>query len=629
MPSIGRSRTIDFALKIAFFLAIFIMATIKIGDYDIWYHLRAGQFILSTGQINHLDPFSFTAADRPWSVQSWLAGVILYVVYSGGGINALNIFNALIIMAVFLLVYMTMRESEGKKRGFAFAVVLLLIVAYAARFRFNLRPHVFEFLFLSSTLYILALYRHRGKNLLFIIPVIQVLWVNIHGSHILGLILPSVFIAGEAARRLLKTGDAPAVEPARYLRALLMLLAANAAATFVNPVTYQAFLLPFEITGQKLYMANIDEWQRLEWHHLWGYSLRYTWGFSTLFILGVASFILKKRVDVTDILLFIVFLAMAIKGIRLIPEFAIVAAPLIFMNFSRLYAAPKKDGYLKSALFILPLAVVVHTTSFGTSYAFGLGVKPNTFPENAIRFIEENGIRGNVFNSFAFGDYMTWRTPDRKVAIHGRNEVFPEEFYREYLDAHKSPETWKDFTDRYMITYTLLANYLTDYEGKEAITHLAANPGWKPVYWDSVAIVYVKDTPENSGVIERHGYKYIRPSYLDFSYLNIFVERGTLEPVLDELDRLVASSPENEEAYLSRAFVYFMKGPDDYRRAEENLKSAMKLNPRQAITHSALGIIYYETNRVAEAKKAFEKALEIDPVDEAAIAYMKRIEKSP
>ena len=618
-------------LLLLLFVDVFLFATIKLGDYDIWYHLRAGQYVLSTGSVFHNDPFSYTATDRPWSVQSWLAGVVFYLVHAVGGVDGLILFNAGLVTATFVLVYLNMRIFMKGEKGVVLAVAIILVAAFAARFRFMVRPHILEFLFLAADLYLLNLWRFKGKNRLFLLPIIQILWVNIHGSHILGLALPVIYLVGALlqgrGRGGLSADDAAGWGvPAVPARTLLLLLLANVAATFVNPDTYRAFLLPFLITGQKVYMKNIGEWQPLKWHHLWGYGLRYTWGFVTLLAAGAVTFAGRwRRIDVTDLLVFLFFLALAIKGIRLTAEFGIAVSVIVFRNCADAVArrAWSDGAVLAGGVALLLVAIIPTVIVPSQTYAFGLGVKPNKFPERALRFIEENRISGNMFNSFAFGDYLTWRAyPARKVFIHGRNEVFPEEFYVNYLKAHESPQTWRAVTERYHITYALLENYGTDFSGKERVSHLIGNREWLPVYWDTTAIVYVKAVPENREVIERWGYRYIRPTCLDFSYLDHYVERGETGPVLAELDRLVVQSPENEEAYLARAFLLY--NTKEFARAQADIMSALKINPRRAMAHSALGMLLQRNGNEEAARKEYGEALRLDPGDVAAQEGLKR-----
>jgi hypothetical protein len=622
-------KPIDTILSVVLFVSafalVFCMALIKIGDYDVWYHLRAGKFILETGAIRHLEPFAYTAPNAVWSMQSWLAGVIFYVVYSIGSINGLIVFNALVVTLIFFFVYLTMRLHAPDKKGAWLMMAVLVVAVFATRFRIPIRPHVLEFLLLAVSLYALSLYRAKGRNFLYALPVIQILWVNVHGSHVLGLLLPLIFLMGTAIDAfLLKRDDMPT----GAVKTLAVVFAANVVATLVNPTAHEALLFPFMLTSQATYMQNINEWQPLGLEHVWGYGLRYTWGYVALVALMIAGFPTRgKKASAIDFMLFIAFFAMTLKGVRLIAEFAIAVSPMVVRSFAPL-ATRLGDGASRAAsvaVAAIILVVALPSAILGKTYSFGLGVK-DVFPERGVKFIEDNNIGGEMFNSFAFGDYLAWRAyPERKVFIHGRNDVIPQTLYTKYLDAHSNPDVWRELADEYDVNYTILEYYQTDYGGEEAIMHLSHNSPWVPVYWDRLAIVYVKDDPRNQDVINRWGYRYIRPNYLDFSYLAKYDRETILGPVMEELGRLIESSPTNEEAYLARAYIYFRLGSATYDLSARDLKSALEINPRQAATHSALGMIYERKGDAKGAKEAYEKALDIDPADEGALAGQRRL----
>lgn len=617
------------ALLLSVIIPIFLMGVVKIGDYDVWFHLKAGEIIVSSGQINHLDPFAYTTSNLPWPVHSWLAAVIYYLVHGASGVGGLIIFNSLLITSSFFLIYLTMRLFTDDSEPFIIGAAALVIAAFAVRFRMWVRPHVFEFIFLASVIYILNIYRTKGVNRLYLLPVIQVLWANTHGSHVLGIIVPSIFLFGGAAQGLITRNTPAGVSVMRYAVTLAIVVAANLASTLINPDTYNTLISSFSILSPS--MQNINEFQPLQLQHFWGFQLRYTWGFAAILILGAAGFIYNhKRFDLTDLLLFTAFLLMAVKGIRYIAEFAIVGSPIVFKNLSGLsknfsLRTGRAFGFASAAVIF---AVVTVLAVSSKTYAFGLGVKDRIFPEKAIQFIEKAGIKGNVFNSYAFGDYILWRT-DRKVFIHGHNrsEVFPEAFYKEYLDAHASEEAWNSVAEKYGINYTLLEYYLTDYGGKEAVPHLSGNPDWTPVYWDGNAIIYVRNDGENSGVLEKYGLRLIRPTYLDFSYVSHYVESGISAALIKELNQLLAVSPENEEAYLARAFVLFLQGSENYPAAMADLKKAIEINPSQAMSHSAMGLIYLKQGDLEGAKASFTTALKFDPQDLAAMGGMDEIRR--
>ena len=67
--------------------AAFALGCQELFDGDVWWHLRAGQWILENRKVPILDPFTFTSADRPWIDLQWLFEVILVLAYAAGGVR--------------------------------------------------------------------------------------------------------------------------------------------------------------------------------------------------------------------------------------------------------------------------------------------------------------------------------------------------------------------------------------------------------------------------------------------------------------------------------------------------------------------------------------------------------------
>lgn len=602
-----------------------LTALIKIGDYDIWYHLRAGEHFLVHGPLGQVDPFAFSSQGWPMSVQSWLAAVIFHKVHLAGGAEGLVAFNALVVVTVVALVFFTVRLCTPEPAAIPLAAVVLTLVAFAMRFRISVRPHVFEYLCLAAALYLLHLYRTRGEGPLWLLPAIQLAWVNVHGSHVVGLLLPFLFLIGEALRRVpwlgLGRDIASPVPFRRFALAMIATSAFGAFASLLNPTGPRALLFAFDVAGQRTYMENISEWQPLRLELLVGYGVRYTWAFSALLILLASGLAVRRRaIDPVGLLLAGFFLSLAAQGVRLIPEFALASAPFIVQNLVPLAQRLEKGRERATRVGALAAIVLVAAPAWALdrSYQVGLGTKDGIFPERAIDLVERTGLRGNLFNSFAFGDYLVWRTPDRKVFIHGRNEVFPQALYRRFLDAHTSAEEWKRLVAEYDLDYALLEYYLTDYGAKEAMPHLAHDPEWVPLYWDRLAIVYARRGTRNQETIDRLGFRLIRPTRLDFSYLADHLSRGRGPELLAEFSRLAALAPDNEEAWLGLAFVHYSSGPEGRGLAKAMLQKALAIDPRRAMSHSALGLIHLDEQRPDLARAELEAALALDPNDAAA-----------
>lgn len=593
----------------------------RIGDYDIWYHLRAGRLILESG-IPSTEPFAYTAVGAPASVQSWLAGVVYHLAERVAGFAGVQLLNAAIIAAVFALVFATAQLfSEGPEDA-PLTAVLVVLAVFAARFRLGARPHVLEYLLLAVDLRVLQSLRARGRGPLWVLPLAQVVWVNVHGSHILGIALPLLFLVGDAGQRLLR-GRGPWAEPrigAGSPRALAAVAVANCAASLLNPAGWRSLQFPFSVASMRGYMDRIGEWQPITLDLLFGNGARYTWAFTAMAVIAVASIVAtvaSRRLALTDLLLLGTLGLLAFRGVRLIPEFAIATVPIVVRGLGPVFARweRRRRAMRWGAVGALTLALAL--APLDPAYAYGLGVKERIFPGRAVAFARASGVTGNVFNSFAFGDYLVHRWPERKVYIHGRNEVFPVDFYEEYLSAHKDAALFARLAKRWGIEWILLEYELTDYARREVMTHLASNPEWVPIYWDRVAVIYVRAGGANSGIAARQGFRVIRPAWFDFSYLDGLVQRGMGPLALAELEELLARAPDNEEAWLARGYVDYSLGFGA--RAEGSFLKALEIGPKRAMNHSALGLLALERGDRQGARARFDRALELDGNDPMAI----------
>lgn len=612
---------------------VFLMGLSKNADYDIFFHLSTGKQVIETGRINYpSDPFSLTTTN-PMMTTSWLAGVIFYIIYNVVGMEGLVFLKAVIITAAFFFLYKSMKISDkhGPADSYIFAIFLIIAV-YAVRMRIFVRPLIFELLFLSIYFYILNLYRLKGSKLLFILPLLQALWVNIHPSSIMGIILPLIFLFGEGIKHFF--GWSTYIDKKRLL-SLTSVIVIMIAASMVNPGGYNSVLFPFKLTGQEIYMAHIDEWQPLKIAHLVGYGFKYTWGFSLLTALTIfVLFYQRKKADLTEVLVFCLFIFLALRRIRMVPEAVIAMTPIAARGLPAIVSGiglQKILGYRRfvTGILIAVMAVVFYADVLNSKvYAFGLGLKERVFPAKAVDFIIGNNIKGNMYNSLGYGGYLMWRLfPEYKVFIDGRIEIYDEGIYKSYLDAHSNPDVWKEISEKYNVDWIIL-EYSRDYAKKERMPHLVNNPDWALIYWDPVAVVYAKRGSKNDDVIKRFEYKYTRPNDLDFSYIDLYLlhEKDKIKDVVGEFEKNLMVNPDNEESHMALSYMYYYRGGK--KEALEELKKAIEINPNIGFAYSSIGELYREMGEKEMAKAAYAKALTIDPKDDVASEGLKKLKQS-
>ncbi len=171
-------------------LASLLVATVAcyarlfIVDPDLWWHVKVGETILATRHWPTEDIYSFTVLRQPWLAYEWLGDLVLAAGYHLAGVRGLEVLMILLGSAVMLALYgLATVRSGNSKVGFVTSVVLFLLASVS----FTLRPQMLGYLFLILTLIALERFRQGKMGALWFLPLLMLLWVNTHGSWIIGL----------------------------------------------------------------------------------------------------------------------------------------------------------------------------------------------------------------------------------------------------------------------------------------------------------------------------------------------------------------------------------------------------------------------------------------------------------
>ncbi|MEA1927701.1 MAG: hypothetical protein U9N73_05805, partial [Candidatus Auribacterota bacterium] len=237
-----------------FLLFIFLISLFihNIQSYDLWWHLETGEYILRNLSIPGTDPYSYTAS-RDWIDLQWIFQIVIFLIEDNLGLNALIIFKSLVLLTTFWILFKTIYTPKHCLT----AIILTFLTALCCRQRAVLRPEIFTFLYITIFLYILHRYKYGGPagkirfrpNYIFILPAVQLLWVNSHGLFILGIMLVWAFIAGELISRRLNLPifqDEHVIKGLPYRRLLLAGILVILC-SFINPYTYEGAIFPFTL----------------------------------------------------------------------------------------------------------------------------------------------------------------------------------------------------------------------------------------------------------------------------------------------------------------------------------------------------------------------------------------------
>jgi len=471
-------------LAIVFFLLLFTMAVRELRDPDFWWHLATGRYIWQTKSIPRHDIFSYTVPHHRWITHEWLSQVIIWALYLLGGLPLLILVAALVITLSFGLVYV---QCEGRPH---WAVFTVLLGALDSAITWGVRPQMLNVLSAAAFAFLFYQYKVRKRNLLWLYPLLTVLWVNLHSGFFLGLVMLGCFIVGEGAQRLLGYAHEDTLSWSR-IRNLALALGASIIAALLNPNTYEMLLYPFGTLGSRAMQTYIQEWASPNFH-----QPQY-WPFALLLLGTAAAMTLSRRaVDLTELLLFCSFGLAGLISARHIPLFAIVATPILtghLVAWSRdRFPRRFRPSYSSSggATVILNwVLLLVIGAGCALRCAQVIGNNPRAlqeyYPLAALDYIESAGLsQARMYNSYNWGGYLLWR--GYRVFIDGRADVYGDEFINEYLLAYQLRGDWRQPLEKYSVDYVLI-------ESRASLaTLLTESADWEKVYEDEVAVVFTR-----------------------------------------------------------------------------------------------------------------------------------------
>ena len=480
------------------------LATNMLGDAGIGWHVRTGQRILSTHQIPRVDPYSSITSGRPWIAWEWLYDTIVGALDSAVGLNGVVWFNALVIAATFAATFYCMIKRGTK----LFAALLLILLAISASMIHVLaRPHVVTWLFVVIWFSILDGSEQEsisGKTAsrsrrLWLLPACMVIWVNLHGGFLLGLVLCGIFWFSalwswwDTAR----TFDDTLLRLAcgKRLQDLSAVTLLCAGATFVNPYGWALHRHIFSYLRNSFLMDHIEEFQSPNFHQLAPRC------FLALLLVTFAALAFRKRALKTSELLLLLFAIYAgVSASRNIPVasilLALVVGPLLLplralSKFSKRMTSV--DSTLRGHIWLIVAAIFVLIVDVNGGRFVGTALAnahfdPSRMPVAAVDHLETMGISSPVLTPDYWGGYVIYRLyPRSKIVLDDRHDLYGEHFLASYLKMYRAQPGWDDFLHDHNVTCVLMPR------NASISAMLSQTPGWKSVYSDDLAIMFVKD----------------------------------------------------------------------------------------------------------------------------------------
>lgn len=509
-----------------FIFALLLRNSYSYIDPDLGWHLKVGESIDQSGTVPHWNTYNFSYQGS-WVDHEWLSDWLVYVVYAHQGYFALAVVFALLVVLALAILHLWARRAVPGAPPFMMAG-LLLLGTVASLPHFGIRIQELGLLFLALWLLVVERYsREADWRWLSPLPGLMFLWSCLHASFLLGFALAIGWLAVRSAQLLMRRyRQREWLESSDSLsgRSIIVFLGFNLAAfgaTLLTP--YRAGLYSFlQSYHDSFYMGHIGEWLP---------QSRFPFLYQQILFLGLAALALgiyvyysrRKerpwRLDLWTVALVGLFLYLGFKSRRHVPLLFVASFVLMVRAYAEAFRwpeggrtselAPVIKGYILFCLALAGLQQVVLTNYYSDPFS----APRYGYPREAVNFLkgsrELDGRR--LFNEYAWGGYLIWNLPERKIFVDGRLPqlvLSDRTFLQEYLEFFRSPARAEEMLAKHEIELVLLpaTDARVEYRSwekhlflleEQAVNppnrlrqYLAAADDWREIYRDEDAVIY-------------------------------------------------------------------------------------------------------------------------------------------
>lgn len=471
-------------------------------DPGTLWHCVVGQLMLDRGEIIRVDPFSIRHAGEPWLAHQWLGECAMGAVERRLGLDGLLLGACVLIAATYAwLAARLIRLGTS----WPTAVALVVLAIGASSYHFMPRPHLVGLPLLALTVALLCDVEAGRASIarLAWLPACVLVWANTHGSALGGLASLLLVIAGWGLLGGPLGARLRVESPVRSIR--LVAVATVVVAACASTILITPFGLELPRVWAKLAAGNeLPEWI-VEHAPL---SLRTPDGWMVVSLAAVYLLALGRArggpLRVTWVLP-IVWLLLAIQRIRHGPLFAVtvlavlpdvllagrgVALPLTFR-----YRPPlTRTTALLPAMTVVVLAVTLIAAGIRVP-VIGAGwarLSPADWPMAALgplrARVAEGGAAARVINDMSFGGFLIWATPQARVWIDDRCELYGVDAIREYVEAGRD-RPWE--IDAWSIEHDAATALVIS--GAPFDRYLRASGRWTCLHRDARGALYARN----------------------------------------------------------------------------------------------------------------------------------------
>lgn len=490
---------ISFLVFLLAIYAFFLASHVNLSVSDLGRHLKNGELFLKSLYIPGVNLYSYTYPDFPFVNHHWGSGAIFFAVQRLSGFKGLSLFFIAVSLLTFLVFFRLSRRYSG-----------FWITAFASLFcipnlisRLEIRPEIFSYFF--SGIFFWILLDHRNGRLkskwIFLLPILELAWVNLHIYFFIGLMLIGFFLAEKSSKKL------------------AAVLGLSMLAACINPSGLRGALYPLNIFRN--YSLNVFE--NISFIELSGLMKREAFDFHPLFYFKLSFALLalswlfifirsakeRKAFSPALLLISVFFSLMAFLALRNYSLFAYFALPVTSINLSIIIKRRFGSYQERAALAALFLLVAFNLFAAKPAYwlrgkALAIGLRQDD--GRPVDFFNREQIQGPILNGFDLGSYLIYYLyPGQRVFVDNRPEAYPADFFRNvYTPLQQSEDSWRKADARYRFNAIIFNPHVDTPWGQDFLKRRILDPLWAAVYVDGSCIIILRKDGPNAGVAEKY-----------------------------------------------------------------------------------------------------------------------------
>lgn len=478
------------------------LGRVLLRDSSTGWHIRNGQLMLLSHSVTRTDPFSSTMSGHAWYAWEWLYDAGMAAIHRTLGLNGVVLYTAAIIAATFVLTFY-LALQRGASLPVALATLVLALGASAVHFL--ARPHVVSWLFTVVWFEVLDS-AAEGNRRLYLLPLLMLLWVNLHGGFILGLALLGLYLC-VAGWEYLRTRTE---ETRRAFRGLLLAFVLSAIATVGNPYGLKLHVHIYRYLSDRFLMNKISEFLSPNFH---GVAQQC---FAVLLLLTIAVMAsARRRPSAPHLLVILLACFSGLYATRNLPTSSLLLVLLIAPMLSETLAAGATDmsiaSWLRAMLaqldrfsarmknlelqvtghgwllvaFAIGFWSCAHAGKLGSTRLMNAYFDEKRYPVESVNVLAERGVHEPIFSLDYWGGYLIYRLyPQTKVVVDDRHDLYGDQILKDYLSVLFLQSDWRTILDRQQVNWVVMPT------GSPLANMLRLRDDWTVVHQDATSAIF-------------------------------------------------------------------------------------------------------------------------------------------